>query len=41
MEYFQIIQGDCVQTTKTLPPESIDLSVFSPPYDNIRDYKKG
>lgn len=41
MERYNIIQGDCVATTKELGKESIDLSVFSPPYDNIRDYKKG
>lgn len=34
-------QGDCLEITKRMEEESIDLSVFSPPYDNIRDYKKG
>ena len=36
----QIKQGDCVGLTAKLPDNSIDLSVFSPPYDGIRDYKK-
>ncbi len=36
-----IKRGDCVAVTRELTDESIDLSVFSPPYDSIRDYKKG
>lgn len=36
-----ITQGDCVAVTERLKNNSIDLSVFSPPYDRIRDYKKG
>ena len=35
----EIIQGDCLQVMKTLPAESVDLVVTSPPYDNIREYK--
>lgn len=30
---------DCVKGMKTLSDESIDLTVTSPPYDNLRDYK--
>ena len=41
MKARKIIQGDCVAITEHLDNESIDLSVFSPPYDNIRDYQKG
>lgn len=29
---------DCMDGMKTLPNRSIDLTVTSPPYDNIRDY---
>lgn len=36
-----IIQGDCSSITEKLGDELIDLSVFSPPYDSIRDYQKG
>lgn len=36
-----IMQGDCIAVTGELDDESIDLSLFSPPYDGIRDYKKG
>ncbi len=36
----QIIQGDCVSVLKTFSDESIDLTVTSPPYDNIRSYNK-
>ena len=29
---------DCVHGMKALPDESVDLTVTSPPYDNLRDY---
>lgn len=29
---------DCIQTMRKLPEGSIDLTVTSPPYDNLRDY---
>lgn len=29
---------DCMEALKELPDESIDLTVTSPPYDNLRDY---
>ncbi len=34
----KIIQGDCLEIMKTLEDNSIDLTVTSPPYDNLRDY---
>ena len=30
--------GDCVDVLKTLPDNSVDLTVTSPPYDNLRTY---
>lgn len=36
-DYIQL--GDCSLLLQTLPDESIDLIVTSPPYDNLRDYK--
>lgn len=36
-----IVQGDCVKITNKLKENSVTLTVFSPPYDGIRDYKKG
>lgn len=30
--------GDCQEVLKTLPPLSVDLTVTSPPYDNLRQY---
>ncbi|ABU56991.1 MULTISPECIES: site-specific DNA-methyltransferase [Roseiflexus] len=36
----QIIHADCLQELAFLRDESIDLTLFSPPYDGIRDYKK-
>jgi DNA modification methylase len=34
----QIIQGDCLEVMKGLPDKCIDLTVTSPPYDNLRTY---
>jgi DNA modification methylase len=31
--------GDCAEVLKTLAAESVDLTVTSPPYDNLRKYK--
>lgn len=30
--------GDCLELMRGLPDESIDLTVTSPPYDNLRTY---
>src|SRR6266853_1398719 len=35
----QIIHGDCLEVMKTMSNNSVDLTVTSPPYDNLRDYK--
>ena len=35
----QIICGDCLEVMKDIPDNSIDLTVTSPPYDNLRTYK--
>lgn len=35
----RIIQGECLSVMKTLPENSIDLVLTSPPYDNIRNYE--
>jgi len=34
----QIICGDNVETLRTLPDACVDLTVTSPPYDNLRTY---
>lgn len=34
----KIIQGDCLEVMKTFDDECIDLTVTSPPYDNLRTY---
>ena len=36
-----LLNMDCVEGTKMLPDSSIDLTVTSPPYDNLRKYKNG
>ena len=39
MKLNHIYQGDCVDVTRTFPEGVIDLTVTSPPYDNLRTYK--
>lgn len=34
----KLIQGDCTVEIPKLDPESVDLTVTSPPYDNLRTY---
>ena len=34
----ELWQGDCLDLMKDVPDESIDLTVTSPPYDNLRSY---
>ena len=34
-----ILCGSCQTEMAKLPKESVNLTVTSPPYDNIRDYK--
>lgn len=34
----KVILGDCLEEMKKMPDESIDLTVTSPPYDNLRTY---
>jgi len=34
----EIIQGDCLDVMRRMPNNSIDLTVTSPPYDNLRKY---
>ncbi|WP_206601554.1 site-specific DNA-methyltransferase [Staphylococcus intermedius] len=34
----KVTQIDCVEGMKRLPNNSIDLTVTSPPYNNLRDY---
>jgi site-specific DNA-methyltransferase (adenine-specific) len=35
----KIINGDCVEVMKNLEDNSIDFTLTSPPYDNLRTYK--
>ena len=34
----ELIQGDCLEVMQGFEPDSIDLTVTSPPYDNLRTY---
>lgn len=34
-----IINGDCLEVLMHIKTASLDMTVFSPPYDSIRDYK--
>ena len=35
----KLYNGDCVEVMKKLSNDSIDMSITSPPYDNLRNYK--
>lgn len=35
---YKLLQGDCAELMKKMPDNSIDLTVTSPPYDNLRKY---
>jgi len=35
----KIINGNCIEVMKSFEPNSIDLTLTSPPYDNLRNYK--
>lgn len=34
----ELMQGDCLELMKGIPDGSVDLTVTSPPYDNLRTY---
>lgn len=34
----QLLQGDCLEVMSGIPDGSVDLTVTSPPYDNLRTY---
>lgn len=38
MSEYHLYQGDCVELIQTIPSNSIDLTITSPPYDKIRNY---
>ena len=37
-EDWRILEGDCVQGIKTLPADSVGISIFSPPFSNLYIY---
>jgi len=39
MKHNQVICGDCAEVMATWEADCIDLTVTSPPYDNLRDYE--
>ena len=34
----KLVNDDCLKVLPTLPDQSVDLVITSPPYDNMRDY---
>lgn len=38
MSGFELLFGDCLERMKEIPDGSVDLTVTSPPYDNLRSY---
>lgn len=39
LEVNKILNEDCLETMSSMPNRYVDLTVTSPPYDNLRDYK--
>jgi DNA modification methylase len=39
MTTFTLHTGDCLEVLKTISDNSVQLTVTSPPYDNLRTYK--
>jgi DNA modification methylase len=39
MNNVQLFQGDCLEVMRGMEADCIDLTVTSPPYDNLRAYK--
>lgn len=39
MELNKLYAMDCVELMKQMPDDFVDLTVTSPPYDNLRSYK--
>ena len=39
MKLNTIVNGNCIEVMKDIPDNSVDLTITSPPYDNLRDYK--
>ena len=40
LEIFKIYKEDCIKNMNKMPDSFIDLTVTSPPYDNLRTYEK-
>lgn len=38
MDNVSLLNGDCLELMKNIPDNTIDLTVTSPPYDNLRTY---
>lgn len=38
LEINTVHEGDCIELMKEIPDGSVDLTVTSPPYDNLRTY---
>lgn len=38
MSTIELMQGDCLDRLKEITDGSVDLTVTSPPYDNLRSY---
>ena len=35
----ELIQGDCIEEMTKMQKESVDLTVTSPPYDNLKNLR--
>ena len=39
MEVNKLVEGNCVEVMAKMEPSTVDLTVTSPPYDELRDYQ--
>lgn len=37
-ERFRVVKGDCIEVMSTMPPASVDMAVFSPPFPSLYAY---
>ena len=41
MQSVKLLKGDCLELMKDIPDGGVDLTITSPPYDNLRTYVNG
>jgi site-specific DNA-methyltransferase (adenine-specific) len=39
VDFFKIYNENCIETLRRMPDDLVDMTITSPPYDDLRDYK--